>query len=221
MTESLKQWTSLKVREERLAPFITNHDQDRIATQLKGDTSGLVLAATVLMTLPGTPFIYYGEEIGMPNGNYESKEGRDLAKRTPMLWNDDPNHGFTCRSCRPWKLFSTEEIELNVESERKESTSLWNTYRKLIRLRVEDQTLRQGSLGLFEKVPTGVEAYFRRSLNQTDVVLLNFSKKPSSSFELPIPSFNDRLEATRIFGDADFNVKNRDPGGESLTPKIQ
>lgn len=66
-------------------PFLTNHDNVRVATELGGDAGKLRSAAAVLLTLPGTPFLYYGEEVGLENGN--AKDG-DPAKRTPMPWED-------------------------------------------------------------------------------------------------------------------------------------
>src|SRR5262245_58700249 len=63
-------------------PFLTNHDMKRVATDLKGDAGKLRSAAAVMLTLPGTPFIYYGEEIAMENGPGDADE----EKRTPMPW---------------------------------------------------------------------------------------------------------------------------------------
>ncbi|NIQ56998.1 MAG: alpha-amylase, partial [Gammaproteobacteria bacterium] len=68
----------------RDAPFLTNHDQVRIASQLAGNAGGLRSAASVLLTLPGVPFLYYGEEVGLANGTAQGDE----AKRTPMPWSD-------------------------------------------------------------------------------------------------------------------------------------
>src|SRR5204862_5231766 len=73
----------------RWAPFLSNHDQTRTLTQLRGDVARARLAATLLLTLPGTPFIYYGEEIGMTGGK------PDPRLRTPMQWRAGPGLGFT------------------------------------------------------------------------------------------------------------------------------
>jgi len=64
------------------APFLTNHDMVRVATQLERDPGRLRSAAAVLLTLPGTPFLYYGEEVGLENGPTRGDE----SKRTPMPW---------------------------------------------------------------------------------------------------------------------------------------
>jgi len=65
----------------RWAPFQRNHDQPRTMTALGNDTAGAKLAATILLTLPGVPFVYYGEEIGMRG------DKPDERLRTPMQWN--------------------------------------------------------------------------------------------------------------------------------------
>ena len=75
--------------------FLTNHDMPRVATQLGNDPTGLDLAASILLTLPGTPFLYYGEEIGMTG----TKPDPDI--RTPMQWRDAPGAGFT--DGEPWR----------------------------------------------------------------------------------------------------------------------
>ena len=74
---------------ERWSPFLRNHDQTRTLTELKGDVAKSRIAATLLLTLPGLPFVYYGEEIGM-TGNKP-----DERLRTPMHWSRESGIGFT------------------------------------------------------------------------------------------------------------------------------
>ena len=71
------------------APFLTNHDQNRVMSQLSYKTDRAKLAATILLTLPGVPFIYYGEEIGMTGQKPDEKI------RTPMQWTTGANAGFS------------------------------------------------------------------------------------------------------------------------------
>src|SRR2546425_4489354 len=78
------------------APFLTNHDQERVASRLGGDPARLKLAASILLTLQGTPTIYYGEEIGMRNGTCSSDE----CKRAPMAWDGTAGAGLTTRRAR-------------------------------------------------------------------------------------------------------------------------
>ncbi len=89
-----------RLPEDRIATFLTNHDQPRIATQLDGDDADLKVAATLLLTLPGTPFLYYGEEIGMPGTKPDERI------RTPMQWLPAPGAGFTTGT--PWQPFQND-----------------------------------------------------------------------------------------------------------------
>jgi len=72
-------------RPLQYAPFLSNHDQDRVFTQFGEDAGKMKLAAAVYLTLPGVPFIYYGEEVGMVGS------GSDPNKRTPMQWTAGAN----------------------------------------------------------------------------------------------------------------------------------
>src|SRR5207302_6232180 len=81
--------------EYRWCPFLSNHDQTRVLTALGGDVARAKLAATLLLTLPGLPFVYYGEEIGMTG------DKPDPRLRTPMQWAPRPGVGFT--SGTPWE----------------------------------------------------------------------------------------------------------------------
>lgn len=121
------------------APFLTNHDQVRLATQLGGDERRLALAAAILLTLQGTPFIYYGEEIGMANGCSSSQ---DECKRTPMAWDASVNGGFTTGT--PWFALAPHGVGGDVASQTGDLASLLSRYRQLIRIRKASPALARG-----------------------------------------------------------------------------
>jgi len=121
-------------------PFLTNHDMRRVATSLHEDPGKLKSAAAVLLTLPGAPFIYYGEEIGLANGT----EDGDEAKRTPMPWDGTPGGGFTTGT--PWYRFAPGHERTNVAAESAAPESLLSQYRKLIRARHASPALATGAL---------------------------------------------------------------------------
>ena len=73
------------------SPFLTNHDQNRIMYQLDNDPAKMKIAAVLLLTNIGTPYIYYGEEIGLT----QNQEGDDIFKRAPMQWDTSNLAGFT------------------------------------------------------------------------------------------------------------------------------
>jgi alpha-amylase len=131
------------------ATFLTNHDQTRLATRLDGDPGALRLAAALLLTLPGTPFLYYGEEVGLANG----PGAADPAKRTPMPWEDDsPGGGFT--TGEPWHPFAPGRDTANVADQQADPASLFAWYRELIALRRASPAIRRGDL---EVLATGGE----------------------------------------------------------------
>jgi glycosidase len=122
------------------APFLTNHDMIRIATQVGGETGKLRVAAAALLTLPGAPFLYYGEEVGLANG-----PGRDdRQKRTPMPW--DGGAGFSIAA--PWFDCAPGREGANVALQTGDSASLLAHYRRWIGLRERLPALANGELRL-------------------------------------------------------------------------
>jgi alpha-glucosidase len=114
----------------RVAWVMSNHDFDRLATRL--GPANVRAAATLLLTLPGTAFVYQGDEIGLANGPgadppYD-RAGRD-PMRHPMQWDASPTGGFTTGV--PW-LPALDPAERNVETQRADPDSLLHHYRRLI-----------------------------------------------------------------------------------------
>jgi len=153
------------------ATFLTNHDLVRLPSRLKEEPSLIRLAAMLLMTLPGTPFLYYGEEIGMPNGASLD----DTAKRLPLAWSGEEGAGFTAG--KPWKAPHSSYKTVNVAAQDGDAGSLLSLYRDLIRVRKGNPGLLGGGFQpLPVKAVTGGPVWaFRRSSPQQDVVVaVNF-----------------------------------------------
>jgi glycosidase len=145
------------------APFLRNHDQIRVATELGGDPARLRLAAAILLTLPGSPFLWQGEEIGMQNG-----PGReDEWKRTPMAWDGSEKGGFT--TGEPWMPFAPGKETANVAAETGDRASLLSRYRSLIRARHASPALSRGDLALLPSRGP-VLAFLRRGGGETVLV---------------------------------------------------
>jgi alpha-amylase len=161
----------------QVATFLSNHDQPRVATTLSGDLEGNKLAATTLLTLPGVPFIYYGEEIGM-TGNKP-----DELIRTPMQWSDAANAGFT--SGRPWQPVNRGFEQLNVAGQDADPNSLLSHYRTLIHLRNGHPALLRGGFMPVESSCDSTLAFLRQAPagdadtpeGQMVLVVLNFAHK--------------------------------------------
>jgi alpha-glucosidase len=136
----------------------------------------------MLLTLRGTPFIYYGEEIGMtdvpiPPMRVVDIDGRD-PERTPMQWDASANAGFT--SGEPWLPIAADHSRRNVAAQRDDPTSLFSFYRRLIWLRKSSAPLRRGSYRTMP-APRGVFAYAREADGERALVALNFTSAPASA----------------------------------------
>ncbi len=116
--------------------FLTNHDQNRIFDALGGNMARMKQAATLYLTMPGVPFLYYGEEVGM------SGTGPDEDKRLPMQWSAGPQAGFT--TGRPWRAPNANYAQFNVATMAADPASLLNHYKQLIGLRTASEVLRKG-----------------------------------------------------------------------------
>jgi glycosidase len=155
---------------DRWSPFLRNHDQPRTRTELGGDIGKAKAATFVLLTLPGVPFVYYGEEIGMIGAKPDER------LRTPMQWSRSHADGFT--SGTPWEALQEDSSVTTVESENQDSTSLLNLYRRLIHLRTATRALGEGRLIPLTTSNDGVAAYLRRAGDQVLMVLVNLTSAP-------------------------------------------
>jgi glycosidase len=175
---------------ERWSPFLRNHDQTRTMTELRGDVSRAKVAATLLLTLPGLPFVYYGEEIGMTG------DKPDERLRTPMQWSRTPHAGFTSGS--PWEALQPDSLTASVAPEDADPNSLLNLYRRLIHLRTENNALASGELIPLSASSDGVAAYLRRAGKRTVLVVANLTNAPLSRVRLA--SERAALDSARYIG---------------------
>ena len=165
--------------------FITNHDMPRVATQLNGTTAALRSAAAILLTLPGTPFVYYGEEVGLV-GN---KPDPDI--RTPMPWNDsEAGGGFTTGT--PWRPFARGRATANVAAQAGDPASLLSLYRRLIHLRAGSPALRRGAITVLSPgaASSPVLAFVREADGERVLVVHNLGNNEAVAgpWELPATS---------------------------------
>jgi glycosidase len=185
--------------------FLANHDMTRLATQLGGDVARQGQAAAMLLTLPGTPWLYYGEEVGLRNGPAD----RDEAKRTPMPWTA-ADTGFT--SGVPWYRFAPGRETANVADQIDDPQSLLSRYRDLIHLRQRLPALRTGDLALvaLDEAPADAVAYLRTAGDQRVLVLHNLADEPRTlSWTLDQPPAAYALR----FGDRGVGL----PAGHAIT----
>jgi glycosidase len=161
----------------QFAPFLTNHDQVRVATQLGGDAAKGKLAASMLLTAPGVPFLYYGEEVGLQGTKPDERI------RTPMPWNADLGAGFT--TGEPWQPLADGLDTANVAAQTDDPASLWSHYRSLVHLRNATPELRSGTTSYLDAGNEAVYAITRQTSDGRVLVVINLSEEPQTAHSLP------------------------------------
>ena len=164
-----------------------NHDFQRANIGTRNTIDQLKVAMTFFLTMPGVPFIYYGDEIAMKyQMNLPDKEGskRRSGTRTPMQWTDGITAGFS--TCSPNKLYfpiDTENGKLTVSTQDKEKSSMLNFVRNLIKLRQSSKALgNDGDWQMLSCVDNPYPWIYKRSMgNESYIVVLNPSEKKVSA----------------------------------------
>ena len=145
--------------------FLTNHDQNRSFEVLGFDEGKAKVAAGIYLTLPGIPFVYYGEEIGMIGS------GAHEYIRSPMQWTDGSQAGFTTGV--PWQPINGNYQEFNVLVEEQDPGSLINWYKQLISVRNQTPALRRGIHEPLTSSASPVMSFVRIHEQQTVLCLAN------------------------------------------------
>lgn len=201
------------------ATFLTNHDQDRVMSVLGDSVERAKVSASLLLTGPGTPYLYYGEEIGMT--------GRkpDEHIRTPMQWNSEPGAGFT--SGQPWTEINEDYTTKNVAAQEEEPDSLLHHYRRLIALRRETSALHSGNVRILETDSPAVYAILRQAETQTALVLINLGEQSIRHYELSLENGNlsdGSYTPQAIFGEgqaADLQIRAGGFSGYVPLPELE
>jgi alpha-amylase len=166
------------------ANFLTNHDMTRVISQLGTDQEQRAkVAAGILLTAPGIPFIYYGEEIGM-SGTRTTGAGADFPIRTPMQWTAEISAGFT--SSTPWRAVNSDYQTVNVAAQTGDSASLLEHYRMLVQLRNAHPALRVGKTFVAGSNSNKIVSYLRAGGNETVLVILNIDDQPVSNYSISL-----------------------------------
>jgi alpha-glucosidase len=165
-----------------------NHDQHRIATRV-GAAQARV-AAMLLLTLRGTPTLYYGDEIGMHDvpippervqDPFEKRvPGKGLGRdpeRTPMQWSAAPNAGFTTGT--PWLPLADDYATINVEAERGDPASILSLHHRLLALRRSEPALAVGALSSI-RAEGSILSYLRSEGDRRFLIALNLGSSPAA-----------------------------------------
>jgi glycosidase len=196
------------VPPSQFATFLSNHDQNRVISQLGGNPQKAMLAASLMLTAPGVPFLYYGEEIGMLG------QKPDEQIRSPMQWSTGPFAGFS--TVAPWQPLQTNWGSFNVENETGDPASILSHYRDLILLRNQHAALRVGDLSVLTTGNNALYAILRVSQQEALLVLVNLSGSPVSSYALSVAQ-SSLAEGTctpyPILGEGEFAPLTADASG--------
>jgi oligo-1,6-glucosidase len=217
-------WDSAFADKGWLAIFLSNHDNARLVNRFGNPspafrTPSTQMLNTFILSMRGTPYTYYGDEIGMTNidmpnieeyedvdakGKYKSAlaAGEDMNEfmkvlnyssrengRTPMQWNNTEYAGFTTGI--PWKKVNENYTEINVAAQNKDPNSILNHFRKMTKIRRNNPVLVYGDYEIIQKEHPTIYAYTRTLENVKMLVLLNFSDKNSTIAMSEISNFKN------------------------------
>ncbi len=146
------------------APFISNHDQPRVSNNLNGKTDDMKYAGGLLLSMGGSPFVYYGEEIGMASAGQ-----KDENKRLPMVWSKDDTTGITNAPTGADKI--EQDID-GVDKQLKDEGSLLNYYKKALRIRNENPEIARGRLSIVESLTKDDQAAIIRTWNDKKIAVI-------------------------------------------------
>ncbi|XP_077470204.1 amino acid transporter heavy chain SLC3A1 [Stigmatopora argus] len=211
--------------------LVGNHNTPRVASRAGSHYSRII--NMLLLTLPGTPTTYYGEEIGMENinvtesqiqdpaGKYNRSASRD-PQRSPMQWSDDLNAGFNDKTNVTWLPVHPNYSNVNVEAQKQNEGSVLSQYRFLSNLRQSELALQRGWF-CFIYTDGSVFAYLREldGLGHAFLVVLNFGRESTVSDLSVVVELPERLRvlmSTNRANDGKMVSKSRIPieAGEGL-----
>lgn len=184
------------------ATFVKNHDQVRILSELEGDMEKAKLAAGILFTFPGTPYLYQGEEIGMLG----LKVDMDRGQRESFIWDEGKNDPLQSN----WysAQFSTDQTVVPFSKQKEDASSIYNYYKKFIHHRNSSNALTQGSIETAELNIKEIVSFVRKSKEDEVLVIHNVSDV-EITIEIP--------EALKRFKEMDFETKGGSLADGKLT----
>jgi maltose alpha-D-glucosyltransferase/alpha-amylase len=176
----------------------------RLAPLMENDRQRIELLTGLLFSLPGTPVVYYGDEIGMGDNIYL---GDRNSVRTPMQWTSDRNGGFS--RADPARLFFPVVMDpvygyqgRNVESQERSPASLLNWMKRAIALRRRHRAFGRGTLTLLSPSNRKILAFVRQFEDETILCVANLSRTPQPA-ELDLSAFKGRIPL-ELTGDTEF-----------------
>ena len=190
----------------------------RLAPLLGNSRPKIELLNGLLLSLPGTPIVYYGDEIGMGDNIYL---GDRNGVRTPMHWSPDRNAGFSKADFA--RLYSPPVVDgpwgyqaINVESQERDASSLLHWMRRILSIRAGSRTFGRGSIRFLESSNRRVLAFLREWEDEKLLVVANFSRHPQP-VDIPLSGLEGRVPV-ELFGGTPFPQVGEDDYQLSLGP---
>ena len=159
--------------------FLSNQDMARIMTRLGNDAEKAKIAASILLTIPGVPCIYNGEEIGMQG----EQENYYESLLIPMQWTDEDNSPSWKEG---WESVSPDYLSYNVADEINDPDSILAHYRSMINVRNQHPSLRVGDLNIIFTSTTGLFSFLRDSEQESILVIINLTDEPITDYQLSL-----------------------------------
>jgi alpha-amylase len=171
------------------ATFVSNHDQDRYCSTFEGNGQKTRMAFAILMTLPGLPFLYYGEEIGML-GKFP-----DEYRREPFLWSRNTKENTNWETPK----YSTPQTIIPLNEQVKDSLSLFHFYKRMIALRRNNPVLSEGRIAVTSRITPhkSVIAYELSSGKKKVLVVHNIGPQEVS---INLPAYKKLLAGKKLRG---------------------
>ena len=222
--ESFTKWDKSFAEKGWIAIYLSNHDQSRFINRYGSDKPefkdySAKLLNTFILSMRGTPYTYYGDELGMTNIGFTkieqykdiaaingykkaASDGEDLEHylkklnllsrdngRTPMQWDASKNAGFSNET--PWLPVHKNHTTVNVLNQENDQNSVLNHFRKMVALRKDNLLLVYGNYEIIQEEHPTIYAYSRTLEDQKMLILLNFSELESS---IELSNYDDSKE---------------------------
>jgi len=158
------------------APFLSNHDTTRVAAQCANNEDQMKMAAGILLTLKGSPFVYYGEEIGM-----NSMGDRDENKRLPMQWSTTDLTGMTNA---PLGADAVEQKFTPLDQQLNDPLSIVNFYKRALRIRNENPEIARGELSAIDELTDKNICAVKKTYQNSEIVIVYNVNKESATVDL-------------------------------------
>lgn len=148
------------------APFLSNHDNIRVSNSLADNVEAMKLAGGLLLSMSGNPFVYYGEEIGLPSAGT-----KDENKRIPMLWSSEEDVDGACDGPSAMDADITSTFE-GVEEQLKDENSILNYYKRALRIRNENPEIARGEMAKVDALCSDKQAAITKTYDGSTIAII-------------------------------------------------